>query len=805
MTSSLVDDQKRGLTLRVAKAVPKDAGRGMARLDPADMARIGAKVGDVVLVDGRQRSTALKIIPAHLAERGKRQIQIDGIARENVGTGLNEPVNVKVTQVPAAQEVTLTPVGTVRTPQAQDASHVGPLIDGFVVQAGERVSVPMLRSRPQNFRVSGTVPGGHVMIQPGTRVRVVSVATKPGVAGKPGGRRSGSKVSYADIGGLGQTVARVREMIEMPLRFPEAYGRLGIDPPRGVLLYGPPGCGKTLLARAVASETAAHFIHVNGPEIIHKFYGESEAHLRRIFAEAAAKAPSIIFLDEIDGIAPKRGEVQGEVEKRVVAQLLALMDGLEARGQVIVIGATNIPQNLDQALRRPGRFDREIEIGIPDRDGRGEILQIHTRPMPLAGDVDVAHLAAVTHGFGGADLKALAREAAMAALRRLMPGVDLATADIPYGELMALEVTMSDFSAALDEVAPSALREVFTEVPKVSWHEVGGLEEAKAALREAVEWPLRYAPVLVHAGVRPAKGILLTGPPGGGKTLLAKAIAHESGVNFISVKGPELLSKWVGDSEKGIREVFGKARQAAPCIVFLDEIDALAPRRGGGGENHVSERLVSQAVRGGLAREQPRVVHHVAQEVEQVQGAHGDGEAGQEAGQPGPAEIGVRARAEPVGGCHPAPGERLPVLRRERGVGSEQHERQRQHHHQHRERDVADDQVLTEDIDDQDGAQDQAERDRHAHPAGHRGALPYRHVVGDRRAQAGVLAVLEGAEAEPQQGHAEHRGLLGQQHHAGRGEHGHDERPPVPATAEPAYPAAMRGAVRQRSDDRVPH
>ena len=593
MTSPL-DDQMRSLTLRVAKAVPRDAGRGMARLDPADMARMGAKAGDIVLVDGRRSSTALKIVPAYLPERGKRQIQIDGIARENVGTGLDQPVSVKVTQARAAQVVTLTPLGIVRAPQAQDGSRIGALIDGLVVQAGERISVPVSRSRPQNFKVSGTVPDGHVMIQPGTRVRVASVTSKPGVAGKPGSRRSGPRVTYGDIGGLGRTVARVREMIELPLRLPEAFERLGIDPPRGVLLFGPPGCGKTLLARAVASETAAHFIHVNGPEIIHKFYGESEAHLRKIFAEAAAKAPSIIFLDEIDGIAPKRSEVQGQVEKRVVAQLLALMDGLETRGQVIVIGATNIPQNLDEALRRPGRFDREIEIGIPDLDGRGEILAIHTRTMPLAGDVDVAHLAAVTHGFGGADLKALAREAAMAALRRLMPGVGLATADIPSDELIALEVTMSDFSAALDEVAPSALREVFTEIPNVTWHEVGGLEEAKAALREAVEWPLRYAPVLAHAGVRPAKGILLTGPPGGGKTLLAKAIAHQSGVNFISVKGPELLSKWVGDSEKGIREVFGKARQAAPCIVFLDEIDALVPRRGGGGENHVSERLVSQ-------------------------------------------------------------------------------------------------------------------------------------------------------------------------------------------------------------------
>jgi transitional endoplasmic reticulum ATPase len=576
------------LTLRVAKAIPRDAGRGMARLDPADMERLGANVGDVVVIKGRQRATALKIMPAQIAERGKRQIQIDGIARENAGAGLDERVAVELTKVQPAQAVTLTPIGSVRAPQARDASYVGQLIDGMVVQADERVSVNLFGSRPQNFTVSSTVPGGFVLIQPGTRVQI---KTPPG---KVAGRRGAQKVSYEDVGGLGRTVGRIREMIELPLRFPEVFERLGIDPPRGVLLYGPPGCGKTLLARAVASETAAHFIHINGPEIIHKFYGESEAHLRKIFEEAEAKAPSIIFLDEIDGIAPKRTEVKGEVEKRVVAQLLALMDGLKTRGQVIVIGATNIPQNLDPALRRPGRFDREIEIGIPDRNGRSEILEIHTRGMPLATDVDAGHLAAVTHGFGGADLESLAREAAMVALRRLMPSIDLAAADIPYQELMALEVTMEDFLGALREVEPSALREVFTEIPDVSWDEVGGMEEAKAALREAVEWPLRYAPALAHAGARPAKGILLTGPPGGGKTLLAKAVAHESGVNFISVKGPELLSKWVGESEQGIREIFKKARQAAPCIIFLDEIDALAPRRGGGGENHVSERVVSQ-------------------------------------------------------------------------------------------------------------------------------------------------------------------------------------------------------------------
>ena len=577
------------VTLRVAKAMPKDAGRGMARLDPADMERLGAKVGDTVAIKGQQRSTVLKIMPAQAAQRGKRHIQIDGIARENAGVGLDEHVAVELAKVPGAKEVTLASVGSLRAPQARDASYVGQLVGGLVVQAGERVSVNLFGSQSQNFTVSGTVPGGPVLIRPGTRVQITTPAKKTG------GRDGVQKVSYEDIGGLGQTVGRVREMIELPLRFPEVFGRLGIDPPRGVLLYGPPGCGKTLLARTVASETAAHFIDVNGPEIIQKFYGESEANLRKIFEEAEAKTPSIIFLDEIDGIAPKRTEVKGEVEKRVVAQMLALMDGLSSRGQVIVIGATNVPQNLDPALRRPGRFDREIEIGIPDRDGRGEILEIHTRGMPLAADVDVTHLAAATHGFGGADLAALTREAAMGALRRLMPDIDLASADIPYEELMALEVTMADFLDALHEVEPSTLREVFTEIPDVSWGQVGGMEKAKAALREAVEWPLRYAAAFAQAGTHPAKGILLTGPPGGGKTLLAKAVAHESGVNFISVKGPELMSKWVGESEKGVREVYKKARQAAPCIVFLDEIDALAPQRGdGGGGNNVSERVVSQ-------------------------------------------------------------------------------------------------------------------------------------------------------------------------------------------------------------------
>ncbi len=578
-------------TLRVAKAAARDAGRGMARLDPADMERLGVSVGDVVVIKGQQGSTALKVMPAQTAKRGKGQIQIDGIARENAAVGLDEHVVVELAKAEAAQQVTLTPVGSLRAPQGRDASYVGQLIMGMVVQAGERLSVNLFGSRSQNFTVSSTAPGDFVQIQPATRVQVNA---RPEKADSRGGVQGVQKVSYEDVGGLGATVGRIREMIEMPLRFPEVFERLGIEPPRGVLLYGPPGCGKTLLARTVASETAAYFIDIGGPEIIHKLYGESEAHLRSIFQEAGQKAPSIIFFDEIDAIAPKRADVKGEVEKRVVGQMLALMDGLKSRGQVIVIGATNIPDNIDPALRRPGRFDREIEIGIPDCDGRAEILEIHTRGMPLADDVDTARLAAMTHGFGGADLEALAREAGMGALRRLMPITDLASADVPYEQLMAAEVTMHDFLGALGEIEPSALREVFTEIPDVSWDEVGGMEEAKAALREAVEWPLRYPAAFTQAGTRPAKGILLSGPPGGGKTLLARAVAHESGVNFISVKGPELLSKWVGESEKGVREVYKKARQAAPCIVFLDEIDALAPQRGDGGGNHVTERVVSQ-------------------------------------------------------------------------------------------------------------------------------------------------------------------------------------------------------------------
>jgi transitional endoplasmic reticulum ATPase len=437
-----------------------------------------------------------------------------------------------------------------------------------------------IRAKARQYGIPITRKGG--------REHVERTADRPA-------REAPRPLSYEDIGGLKRELARIREIIELPLRYPEVFERLGIDAPKGVLLYGPPGCGKTLIARAVAHETEARFFSVNGPEIIHKFVGESEQHLRKIFEEATRQAPSIIFLDELDAIAPRRENVLGEVEKRVVAQLLALMDGLNQRQHVIVIAATNLPNNLDPALRRPGRFDREIAISIPDRDGRREILAIHSREMPLAGDVRLDQLASRTHGFVGADLEALCREAAMVRLRHVLPEIDFASAQIPAESLLKLEVEMPDFLEALREVEPSAIREVFVEVPEVRWEDVGGLRAVKQQLIEAVEWPLKHPGLFAQANVRPPRGILLSGPPGCGKTLLAKAVATQTEVNFISVKGPALLSKYVGESEKGVREVFRKARQAAPCILFFNELDALVPERGSGGaDSHVTERVIGQ-------------------------------------------------------------------------------------------------------------------------------------------------------------------------------------------------------------------
>jgi transitional endoplasmic reticulum ATPase len=594
--------EERSLSLRVAETLPKDAGRGLARMDPQDLERLGVGIGDVVEISGK-RPTVARTMPAYAEQRGQSLIQMDGILRANAGAGLDERVTVRRVEVQPARAVVLAsdlsrlprrPSSPRPGGEVAQARYLARLLDGIPVVPGDQVRVNLFGASAQNFTVVETTPAGPVLIGPGTAIRL----TGEGVV------RERGTITYEDIGGLRREIRRIREMIELPLRYPEVFERLGIDPPKGVLLHGPPGCGKTLIARAVAHETSAHFLHVNGPEVIDKWYGASEAHLRNIFEEARRQAPAIIFVDEIDAIAPKREEMSGDrqVERRVVAQLLALMDGLESRGHVIVIAATNIPNTLDPALRRPGRFDREIAISVPDKDGRREILDIHTRGMPLAQDpaagpgqaVDLDRLAAITHGFVGADLAALCREAAMSALRRLMPDIDFAEAHIPYEKLMALEVTMDDFLAALAEVEPSAIREVFTEVPDVGWADVGGLEQIRRLLIEAVEWPLRHAPLFKQAGISPSKGILLQGPPGTGKTLLAKALARESEVNFIAVKGPQLLSMWVGESERGVREVFRKARQAAPCIIFFDELDALAPRRGGGADTQVTERVVSQ-------------------------------------------------------------------------------------------------------------------------------------------------------------------------------------------------------------------
>jgi len=575
------------LTLKVSEALAKDVGRAIARLDPQDMARIGAEVGDIIQIVGK-RPTVAKVMPAYTQDRGKGTIQMDGITRENAQAGLGEKVEVQRIRCESADTLVLAPV----TPSSafvkeKDRKYLGRLLEGLAMTPGDKVRVTLLGSRYQEFLVADASPKGAVVVGPLTTIKVKGEVTSG--KGKTG-------ITYEDIGGLQKEIQRIREMIELPLKYPEVFERLGIDAPKGVLLHGPPGCGKTLIARAVANETDAYFLHLSGPEVIHKFYGESEAHLRAIFEKAEENAPAIVFLDEIDAIASKREEVRGDqqVERRVVAQLLALMDGLKSRGQVIVIGATNIPNVLDPALRRPGRFDREISISIPDKNGRLEILQIHSRGMPLASDVDLERLAEITHGFVGADLEALCREAAMVTLRKIMPKIEFEADYIPYELLSELEVSMNDFLEALKEVEPSAIREIFTEIPDVKWADVGGLEEAKKVLIETIEWPLKYPELFEQAKAKPAKGILLTGPPGTGKTLLAKAVASQSEVNFISVKGPALLSKWVGESERGIREVFRKAKQASPCIIFFDEIDAITPVRGGSADSHVTERVISQ-------------------------------------------------------------------------------------------------------------------------------------------------------------------------------------------------------------------
>src|SRR5216110_384759 len=571
--------------LRVAEAKPADAGRGVVHLDPEVMKILDLKEGDVVLILGA-KATAAGVRRGYPEDANRGVIRMDGMQRRNAGVGIDDKVGLKKALARPAEKVSLAPTEPIRIMGGEE--YMAQVLQGRVITRGDVLSVSVM-GRKFEFVVTSFSPGADaVLVESGTEIKIAEKPTKEEGAKVP-------KVDYEDIGGLGSEVRKVREMIELPLRHPELFERLGVEAPKGVLLHGPPGTGKTLLARAVASETNANFLSIGGPEIMSKYYGESEERLREVFKEAQENAPSIIFIDEIDSIAPKREEVTGEVEKRVTSQLLSLMDGLQSRGKVVVIGATNRPNAIDPALRRPGRFDREIEIGVPDRDGRLEVLEIHTRGMPLAEDVDLKKLADVTHGFVGADLESLAKEAAIRALRRILPEINLEAQSIPGDILNKIIVKMADFQDALKEIEPSAMREVLVEIPDVTWDQVGGLEDVKEELREAVEWPLKYPDLFAQLNATPPKGLLLYGPPGTGKTLLAKAVAHESESNFISVKGPELLNKFVGESEKAVREVFRKARQASPCIIFFDEIDSVAPVRGsGGGETHVTERVISQ-------------------------------------------------------------------------------------------------------------------------------------------------------------------------------------------------------------------
>ena len=557
---------EKSLKLKVSEALSKDVSRAYARLGPEDLARLQIDVGDIVEVVGKGR-TVCKAMPAYKELRGQSRIQLDGLTRENAGTGLDEFVRVRKIACPPAERVVLAPTNV--TPSERDLDYIGSRLDGLPVLAENRIRAILFGARWADFKVESTVPKGPALIHPTTQLVISKGAQSEEVSARA--------ISYEDIGGLRPQLQRIREMIELPLRYPEVFERLGIDAPKGVLLHGPPGCGKTLIARAIAHETQANFFAVSGPEIIHKFYGESEAHLRKIFEEGSRKAPSIIFLDEIDAIAPRREQVVGEVEKRVVAQLLALMDGLAKLRKVIVIAATNLPNMLDPALRRPGRFDREIAIPIPDRNGRLQILEIHSHGMPLAEKVDLNHLAEITHGFVGADLEALCREAAMICLRHIMPDVDFGLAQIPYAQLAKLEVGMDDFLEALRDIEPSALREVFVEVPDVHWNDVGGLAEVKQRLVEAVEWPLQHPELFTQAGIRPPKGILLSGSPGCGKTLLAKAVASETKVNFISVKGPELLSKYVGNRRKACARYFARRAKPLPASFFSMRLTPLCP------------------------------------------------------------------------------------------------------------------------------------------------------------------------------------------------------------------------------------
>lgn len=588
MSTDKKDHQGNQISLRIAETDPKFVGRGVALVDPKVMKDLDLSTGEVVEISSNRKNTHVLLWSSQHQDYGKKLIRIDGYTRNNLGVGIDDNVIIKRVKIVRAEQVIVSPIEELNVVGLEE--HLPGLLEGRVVTKGDTIPINLMGHKI-GFLITTVIPSDSAAIVDAGTEFAIGTVPKTGTKGVP-------RVNYEDIGGLRNEIQKVREMIELPMRHPEIFDRVGIEAPRGVLLYGPPGTGKTLLAKAVASETNANFYSIGGPEIMSKFYGESEERLRETFRQAQENAPSIIFIDEIDSIAPKREEVSGDVEKRVVSQLLTMMDGLESRGKVVVIGATNRPDALDPALRRPGRFDREIEIGIPDQNGRSEILEIHTRGMPLTQDVNLESIAKITHGFVGADLEAVCREAAMRSLRRVLPEINLEESKIPIETLNKIKITWQDFESALKDVQPSALREVYVQRPNVEWTDVGGLEEVKEELKEAIEWPLKHADLFAQADIIPPKGLLLYGPPGTGKTMIAKAVATTSEANFISIKGPELLSKWVGESEKGVREVFRKARQAAPCIVFFDELDSVAPRRAGGegvgGDSHVAERIVSQ-------------------------------------------------------------------------------------------------------------------------------------------------------------------------------------------------------------------
>ena len=570
---------------RVADAKQRDVGHDKVRVDDETMQKLAITAGDFIEVRGKRTTVAIAW-PAYTEDQGQQIARMDGLLRKNAGVALNEYVTLKKAEVKDSQTIVFAPTDVRLSVDDEFVSFVKrrfmdmPFVEGDMTLLNIfGSSVPLIATRAR--------PHGPVKITESTVVQVMSEPSPD--------KKSIPLVTYEDIGGLHGEIQRIREMVELPLRHPELFQRLGIEPPKGIFLYGPPGCGKTLVAKAVASESDANFYVISGPEIMSKFYGESEARLREIFQKAQESAPSIIFIDEMDSIAPKREEVTGEVERRVVAQLLSLMDGMAARGNIIVIGATNRPNAIDPALRRPGRFDREIEIGVPDKTSRHEILQVHTRAMPLTLDVDLHRLSDICHGYTGADISALCREAAMKALRRYLPSINLEEERVPGEMLEKMQVNLDDFKTAYREITPTAMREVYIEVPSVNWADVGGLTDVKQELQEAVEWPIKKPEAFTRVGIRPPKGILLFGPPGCGKTMLARAVATESEANFIYIKGPELFSKWVGESEKGIREVFKKGRSAAPSIVFFDELDSVAPRRGSDlGDSGASERVISQ-------------------------------------------------------------------------------------------------------------------------------------------------------------------------------------------------------------------